>query len=462
MRILLIKPYNLSDHIQPPLGLGYLATACRDKNEVVIIDCLKQKLKTDKLLLKIKEMQPDLVGFQCYTYDLKIIKEVLLECKKLNPKLVTVIGGPHPSAAPRESFEYFQETLDYVFVGEAEKSFPMLIDYLEAKGKINLSEIPGLCWRDGANIRTNSPVFVEDLDMLGMPAWDLIHPEGYPESQHGAFFKNFPIAPIITTRGCPFCCTFCAGHTVGGRKLRKNSIDFVLKQIKYLYDVHKIREFHIIDDNFTFDGARAKELLRRLIDLNLKISWAVPNGVRLDTLDEELLALMKKSGLYLISLGIESGSNRVLKLIKKSSTVEKIRSAIEIIHKFNIDIAGFFVIGLPGETKEEIEETIRFSLGLGLIRANFFTYLPFPGTESYEELLLKGELDNINWDKFYFMNAAYAPRGMTRHQLKNLQRQAFLRFYLRPAVLWRNLLGIKSLKHFRYLLIRVYHWIILN
>ena len=149
-------------------------------------------------------------------------------------------------------------------------------------------------------------------------------------------------------------------------------------------------------------------------------------------------------------------------MIKKSSTVEKIRSAIEIIHKFNIDIAGFFVIGLPGETKEEIEETIRFSLGLGLIRANFFTYLPFPGTESYEELLLKGELDNINWDKFYFMNAAYAPRGMTRHQLKNLQRQAFLRFYLRPAVLWRNLLGIKSLKHFRYLLIRVYHWIILN
>lgn len=462
MKVLLIKPYNLSDHIQPPLGLGYLATACRHKHDVKIIDCIKDDLTADKLLYKIQKLKPNLVGFQCYTFDLKFIKKALVGCKNLDESIIAVIGGPHPSAVPRDCFKYFGNYLDYLFIGEAEKGLPLLLDNLENRSSLNFFKIPGLAWRENGNIHINAQIFTEDLDSLGMPAWELMRPEEYPECQHGAFFKNFPIAPIMVTRGCPYSCAFCAGNIVGGKKIRKHSVNFILGQIQYLYDNHNIREFHIVDDNFTFDKDYAKELLKKLIALNLDISWATPNGVRIDTLDEDLLKLMKDSGLYLISLGIESGSDNILSLMRKNITTKRITEAVRLIHKFGIEIAGFFIIGYPGESEEDIKRTIRFSLGLGLVRSNYFTYLPFPGTHSYNELVLNGEIDRVDWDNFYFMSASYVSKDFSRKQIKYFQRLAFLKFYLRPEIIIKNILDIKSFRHLKFLLKRLFHWIIMS
>lgn len=463
MKIVLAKPYNLSDHIQPSLGLGYLATACRNRNhEPIIIDCIKEKLKVDNFICRISETKPQVVGFQCYTFDLRFVRKALEQCKKYNAEIITIIGGPHPSAAPKQCFDYFKESLDFIFVGEAEKGLILLLDRLEKKASIELAEIPGLVWRDNGEIRINPQIFIEDLDSLGMPAWDLIRPEEYPESQHGAFFKKFPIAPMILTRGCPYDCSFCVGNIISGKTIRKHSIDFTLRQLRYLYDTHKIREFHIVDDNFTIDKNYAKAFLKRLIDLKLDISLATPNGVRLDSLDEELLRLMKQGGLYLISVGIESGSNRILKLMKKNTTVEKIHDGINLIRKLDIDIAGFFIMGFPTETEEDIRKTINFSLELDLVRANYFTYLPFPGSESYNELISTGELDSVDWERFYFMNAAYTPQGLTRKRLKHLQRLAFFKFYFRINILWKNISGIRSFRHFLFLVKRFYHWLIMS
>ncbi len=463
MKILLLKPYNLSDHIQPSLGLGYLATACRSrKHEVIILDCIKERIGINALINKIQELKPDLLGFQCYTFDLQFVKAALQRCKSLKLNIITVIGGPHPSAGPKQSFEYFKDSLDFIFMGEAERGLPLLLDKLEKRLSIDFAQIPGLAWKDSGEVCINPKIFIENLDSLGMPAWDLIRPEEYPEAQHGAFFQKFPIAPIMATRGCPFSCSFCAGNIVSGKKIRMHSVDFMLEQIQYLYNTHKIREFHIVDDNFTFNRNYAKMFSRRLIDLNLPISWATPNGVRLDGLDEELLKLMKQSGLYLISLGIESGSDRVLSLMKKETTVKQIREGIKMIHYAGIDVAGFFMLGFPGETINDIKKTIHFSLDLGLVRANYFTYLPFPGTTSYTEIISKGELDNVDWDRFYFMNAAYTPKGLTRNMLKNLQRLAFFRFYFRASIIWKNLAGIKSFRHFKFLLKRFFHWIVMS
>ena len=463
MKTLLVKPYNLSDHIQPSLGLGYLAAAAKiGGHEALILDCIKDGVKLDGLLEEISRTRPDVVGFQCYTFDLKFVKEALEGCRRISPDIKTVIGGPHPSAVPKESFEYFKDSLDYLFVGEAEKGFPLLLDKLSKRGPVDYSDIPGLAWRQDGDLRQNPQVFVEDLDSLGMPAWDMIRPEEYPESQHGAFFKKFPIAPLMITRGCPFSCTFCTGNIVGGKKIRRHSADFILRQIRYLYDERGIREFHIVDDNFTFDKNFAKTLITGLIDLKLDISWSTPNGVRVDSLDEELLMLMKKSGLYLISLGIESGSDRVLKLMRKSTTVGKCRRSVNLIRSAGIEIAGFFIVGFPGETGEDIKKTIDLSLELDLIRANYFTYLPFPGSQSYNELSSKGNLDETDWDNFYFMNAAFTPEGITRSQLKGFQRMAFFRFYLRPKIFWKNIKGVMSFRHFRFLCKRFFHWIIMR
>lgn len=461
MRVLLVKPYNLSDHIQPSLGLGCLAQAIRDKSEVRILDCIKENVNLNRFSSVIREYRPDVVGFQCYTFDLSFIKNASRIAKDLDSSIITITGGPHPSALPNETLGYFGENMDFAFRGECERSLPILLDYLDGKS-VDFSSIPGLIWRDNDAIRANECYFEEDLDNIAFPAWDLIHPENYPESQHGAFYRKFPIAPIMITRGCPYQCTFCAGKLVSGTRFRKRSIRNVLSEINLLYNDYGIREFDITDDNFTLDLNYAKSLLKELIALNLDISMATPNGVRLDALDEELLVLMKKSGFYLISLGIESGSNRILKLMKKNFTVEKIKEKVRFIRQYGFDIAGFFILGFPGETKEDILNTIKLSLELDLIRANYFTYLPFPGTESYNKLKESGELKQVDWNRFYFMNAAYTPPGMNRKQLKQMQRIAFYKFFLRPHILWKNIAAIRSLKHFKFLLKRFYHWIVIS
>jgi len=457
MKVLLVKPYNLSDHIQPSLGLGYLASRVREKHEVKILDCIKERVKTDDFPEVLDREKPDIVGIQCYTYDLYNVGEMLKASSSRGVK--TVIGGPHPSAVPKETMEFFGEHLDYLFQGEAEAGFSMLLDKLAAGAAADFENIPGLAWKRRGEVCVNDKNFTEDLDTLAMPAWDLIKPEEYPEAQHGAFFKKFPIAPIMATRGCPFSCTFCAGNLISGKKLRKRSSSSILAEIKALYDDHGIREFHIVDDNFTFDKTFAKDFLSNLKKLKLDISWAVPNGIRIDTLDDELLRLMKETGLYLISLGIESGSDRILRLMKKNTSTGQIRRSVELIRKHGIDIAGFFILGFPGETTEDMQKTIAFSLELDLIRANFFTYLPFPGTESFEALKREGKLDKIDLKRFYFMNATFTPDGVDKGTLKDLQRKAFLKFFLRPKIFARNLAEIKSLRHFKFLFGRFFRWL---
>ncbi|MDD5687887.1 MAG: radical SAM protein [Elusimicrobia bacterium] len=457
MKILLVKPYNVSDHIQPSLGLGYLANSIRKEHDVEILDCIKENIKIEGLVKYIENKLPDVIGFQFYTYDFNFIKEAIEKIKERFPAITIVVGGPHPSSCGIEVLEQMKN-IDFAFQGEAEKSFPEFLSGFSKKSN-DFSKVSGLLWRKNGQVIANSSVVCDNIDELGFPAWDLIHPETYPEAQHGAFFKNFPIAPIITTRGCPFGCTFCAAHKTTGRKLRMRSAESVVSEIKLLYDKFNIREIHIVDDNFTLNKEHAKSILKKLKQSNLKISLAVPNGIRLGTLDTELLSLMKEVGCYLVSVGIESGSDRILKLMKKNLTVDVIKKEVNFIKSFGFDIAGFFIMGFPDETEEDIRKTISLAKKLPLVRANFFTFLPLPGTEIYSELEKTGELKNIDWGKFLFTAASYVPKGLTRNKLKKLQREAFLSFFLRPKIIIKNIMAIKSFKHFKFLLRRALHWL---
>ena len=459
MKVLLVKPYNRSDHIQPSQGLGYLATAVRKEHDVTILDCIKEGMDLDKFVSFLKAHGPDILGLQCYTFDVGFIKKALKAAKEFRKDIVTVIGGPHPTAEPVSMMEACAGTLDFLFAGEAEKGLPALLGLLAAGNK-EYASVPGLVWRRDGKIVQNPKVVIDDLDSIGMPAWDLIHPEQYPEAQHGAFFKQFPIAPIMVTRGCPYPCTFCAGHLVSGKKIRRRSVESVLAELTALRKDFGIREFHVVDDNFTMDARYTKEFLRRLKALDLGMTWSVPNGVRMDTLDEEMLMLMKETGLYMISLGIESGSDEILRLMRKGITTSKMRECMKMIDAAGIDMAGFFILGFPGDTVETMKETIRFSAELPLKRANFFTYLPFPGTEGYARLSASGELKDVDWENFYFTNAAYTPRGLTRKDLKAMHRRAFAKFYLRPRIILYQLRSIKSFRHFLFLFKRFMNWIV--
>lgn len=462
MRVLLVKPNNLSDHIQPSLGLGYLAQQIRKDHDVDIFDCIKAQTTPTQFAKVVEVTQPDLVGVQCYTFDIAQVRRILKEVKGISREIVTVVGGAHMSSDSIGAMTDFGMNLDFGFGGECELSFPRFLNAFEAGRSSAYGDIPGLVWRNNERIITNPQVLVSDLDALGLPALDLIRPDTYPESQHGAFYEQFPICPIITTRGCPYSCTFCSAPIISGKKLRHHSVAYVRDMILRLYHRFGIREIHIVDDNFTMDIDYAKSVMRMIIDLNLGISLAMPNGIRMDWLDDELLELMRAAGVYVVSVAVESGNDRILKDMKKVMTVAKIRECVARIRRHGLDVAAFFILGFPGETKQTIKDTIRLSRQLDLLRANFFTYLPLPGTQSYRELVQSGEIKNVDWDSFLFMTAAYTPKTMTRKELLSLKRRAFLGFYLRPTTFVRNVLAIRSYRHLKFLLRRFHHWILMT
>lgn len=461
-KVLLINSKSpKGDHIQPSLGLGYLATALRKENfEVLIFDANKEKADIKRLKEKIKEIDPDAVGFQVNTLNIKYVKEGLLAVKTINPKIVTIVGGPHVSAQPERVFALFEKTLDFGFCGEAEIGLPKLLKSLNLNN-LNFKDIPGLIFKKNKRTLVNDKVFHKNIDDFGFPAWDLIKPQTYPEAQHGAYFEKFPIAPIITTRGCPFNCSFCAGKLNTGEIIRKRSVLSVLNEIKLLYKDFGIREFHIIDDNFTANRSFAKEILKGIKNLNLNASFAVPNGVRLNSLDGEILSLMKEAGFYLISAGIESGSNRILKLMNKKLNVRQIEEKIALIRNFGLQAAGFFILGYPGETEKEISQTINFSLKLGLLRANYFIFFPLPGTSIYQKLKKSGIIKKHAFENSSFANPNFScNKNISADKLKTLQRKAFIKFYfLRPKVLIKNLLKIRSYKQLIFLGKRCLNWL---
>lgn len=458
-----MRPDSRSDELIPPLGLGYLITAARHNHDVDFIDGIKEKLTPEKFAEMLNKNSYDVIGIQIFTFQVVRAKDYIKKIKELLPKAKIILGGPHPSCASLTIFQFFPQ-IDWAFRGEAETGFAKLLDIIASREitDYKLAAVPGLIWRINSRVAINQQYFVDNLDELGMPAWDILKPDTYPLAPHGGFFKKYPIAPIIITRGCPFSCTYCAGNLVSGKKIRFRSVDGVMEEIKFLHDKYGIREIHIEDDNFTFNPYFVREFCKKLKETGFEITWTCPNGVRLDTLTEDLLLLMKSAGLYSVSVGVESGSARILKEMKKNITKEKIREKIGLIKKCGLEVSGFFIIGYPGETIEDIMETINFSIELGLKRAGFSLFKPFPGTEITNKLIESGELKEMSdedWGKFVLADAVYAPRGFTREQMKKLRKTALARFYLRPRIMLKFFSEIRNVRHLKLVSLRIYSWL---
>lgn len=465
LNVLLIRPYSEAEELTPPFGLGYLAAAVRKNHNVEILDCLKDNVTLERFEGYLSKDHYDVIGIQVFTCNIDIVKKYTEAIRENHPKSYIVIGGPHPSSSPEDIFDIFP-LIDFGFKGEAEIGLPKLLDYL-ADGKSQsediplLEKVPGFIWRNNGKVIANSQLFVEDLDSLGYPAWDLINPSSYPPQPHGSFLKNYPIAPIIVTRGCPYHCTYCCIHLISGRKIRKRSINNVIDEIKLLYYDYRVREIHIEDDNFTFYPDLVKEFCSKLIEANLNISWTCPNGVRLDTLSKELLELMKKAGLYGLSVGIESGSDKILKDMRKQLTKEKIKEKIKLIKDIGLKCKGFFILGYPTETKEDILNTLAFSRELPLTQAAFNIFQPFPGTEITNFLISQNRINlkEVNFANFILRQATYAPFGISPKELRNLRRRGLFRFYVRPKILFGVLRDIKSFAYFKTVMKRFLNYL---
>ena len=437
MDVLLLAPpkhsyWGLAQY--PPVGLGYLATAARNRGYGLrILDCVKEKFSLDDFAEFLRKNKFDVIGITVWSLALEEVGRSLEIIKRLTPETVTVIGGPHPSALPQKSLEYFQDA-DFAFRGEAEIGFPQFLDRIN-QGRQDFAGVPGLIWRQDDKIIANPPQWEEDLDSLGFPSWDLINPKGY--FMPGALISK-DTAVLTCTRGCPYHCSFCSAWITAGRKIRKRSVKNILSEIEYLHKNYGIRIFDIPDENFTFDKNYVREFCSALLPFKKSFEFFLPNGIRLDSLDRELLDLMLRAGFRReVAVGIESGSERVLKLMRKSLSLEIVREKVALLNSIGFRPIGYFILGFPGETWEDMEKTVRFALDLKLYAAAFTPFAPMPGTEATNQIMQNGELpEDFDYTAIAPDKVAYAPVGIGKEELDKFRKKALLRFNLR----WRPIL----------------------
>src|SRR5580704_16937169 len=450
LKVLLALPIREgSFQVFPDMGILYLGSLLEKIGfQVTLLDCPKEKFDFNDFRAFVEEGNFDVVGFRCYSRDHNYVKHHCRIVKAVNPGILTLAGGPHPSALPEYVLENM-DCLDYAFKAEAEEGLPMLLHlFQEHRMEIpeqHLGPVPGLVWHSEKEKRVvvNNTGFGIDLDSY-QPNWELIRPETYP-----AFAQQRPhygtriwegLFHVYTTRGCPYPCTYCNAPNLSGKKLRHRSIEHVLEELKFLKERYGAKRFSIIDDEFTLSKKYATNFCEALIDAKLNMSWECPNGLRLDSLYPELLQLMERAGCDAMCVGIESGHERVQKLIKKKVTVQTIKDRAKMVAKCSkIRITGYFMMGFLDETEEEIRDTIELACTLPLVRIGFNVVIPIPGTEIFSDLIKSGglKLEEINWDTLTNDQVAFQRDHVSGPRLMALQREAFLRFYARPSRLYR-------------------------
>lgn len=370
-RVLLVNPYY-KGRFPPflPGGLAYIAEAL--KNEGVEYDFVNMGLDKSmhNLRKRISSFSPNLVGVQMMTFQHKQTYNLIRKIKDMFPDLPIVVGGPHVSTMRTVVLEE-NECIDYGIVLEGEKTIVELV-----RGDLPILEIKGLIFRQGSGIRyTGDREFIEDLDSIPFPRYEKFDLQKIPTTS----------IPIVSSRGCPYDCTYCPSKTAIGKKLRVRTAENVVDEIQYWYR-RGYKSFDFYDDNFTFYKQRVYEICdeierRGLTDLKLKCD----NGIRADRVDRELLARMKQVGFVWLSFGVESGNDRILKNLKKGEKLEAIERTIKDACELGFEVELLFMIGSPGETEAEVHDSIELALKYHPIaNVNFYTLIPFPGTELFE------------------------------------------------------------------------------
>lgn len=430
---------------QVPLGIAYIAAVIRDQVEVNVLDAAvegyeHEEKAGDKLLRyglsfaeierRIKEFKPDLVGISCiFSSQFGNVAQVAKAAKRVDPDAITITGGSHPTFLPELCMERCPE-LDLIALGEGELT---LLDLIRAsRNDGEPGDVLGLVWRKNGEVVLNRPrPPIENLDELPFPARDLFPLERYNKigMPQSIIYKRRPFMNMISTRGCPFHCTFCSS-TIFWNCYRERSAQNVLSEMEHLYRDLGIREFRFSDDNLTFDKKRAKAIFRGMIERGLDVSWHASNGLHAGSLDDEMLELMKKSGCYEIVLGVESGDPDVLRdIINKPVKLEQVEDLVRRIKKKGLGSSALFMIGFPGETREQIQHTLDFSRKLDLDRISCFIFTPLPGTPLFEECVAKGYIKaGETAEDIDYFEAHFDTPEWTMEEIYEIRRRWFWRY----------------------------------
>ena len=414
MKVLLVNPpqifYPGSDAPAGnlPLGLMYIAAVLdRAGVKVEILDAfmtgavfrkvgdmLEVGMPYGKIREEVERRKPDVVGianpFTCQADNAVNVADLV---KAVDPAILTVVGGPHATVVPKE-FLREAKSVDVLVVGEGEYAMLDIVRYLEEHK--DLGAVQGIAYREGDKVVMNSPrPLIEKLDELPYPAYHLVDMEQYlaPKSIEYRSFKNRALS-MITSRGCPFNCCFCSVHLHMGKKFRAHSAEYVLNHIEHVVKKYRVKTIFFEDDNLTFDLKRFEAICDGIIERDLKFDWETPNGIRADYLTLNLLKKMKKSGCQSVFFGIESGDQFVLdNIVCKSLKLKDIVRVAEMCKDIGLKTGAFYIIGFPGEKKENMLRTVNLALRLKKdfdVGMHLFFATPSYGTRLYEECKQKG------------------------------------------------------------------------
>tara|TARA_B100001105_G_C22369784_1_gene434452 strand:+ start:117 stop:1583 length:1467 start_codon:yes stop_codon:yes gene_type:complete len=449
-KIALIRPGFYPEGLIIPLSLMYLASYLRKYIHDIqfkLIDAPLDDLSSEQVAHRVQEFNPDLVALTGLSFHTPYVREAAQEIHKILPLVPIVVGGAGVTSDPGDVLK--ETTISYGVIKEGEETFLKLVEALNADE--NPYSIEGLAHKnkDGKLIINPERPYVVEMDDIPFPAYDLIEVERYFQSSkrvsQSPVYISKKILPILTSRGCPFKCVFC--HDTLGKDFRHRSPDNIVDEIVWLKKKYNFEELEIVDDIFNFDIRHAKEVFLRLVDKKLGLKIAFPNGIKYEMIDTELLQLFKQAGVYRIAFGIESGDVQGQKLVGKKVNLKRINKIIEEADKMGFFVSGFFQIGLPGETREMIENTINFAVESDLHTAMFHVTTPFPGTPMFEEhvknTIASGKFNGSREDYEEELRSTVTYRGGQRDismnlskvsdaELLDLKRKAFIRFYFSP------------------------------
>ena len=423
--------------IYPPLGLAYLAAVVREAGfPVKIIEANAHNLTHDQIKQEIAEYQPDFIAMSASS---SMMDEVDLLAKLCPDNVKIILGGIHASSMPEEVLKDYPR-IDFVVRREGEETIVQMLNDEQ------LEKIDGVSYRkNGKIVHNKDSLFLEDLDKLPFPARDLL-----PMQKYFSFeARAYPIDYIVSGRGCPYRCTFCADFITSGRKLRIRSAENIVAEVEHLVNEYGVKEIDFQDDNFTFYADRIFKFCELMIQkgLHKKVIWKVANGVRCDKVTLPMLKKMKQAGCYMLSLGIESGNQEILNKMRKAEKLEDIRNAARWCYQAGIETRGLFIFGNLGEDEQTMDDTIQFAKSLPLDTATFHICIPMPKTEYWEIIQREGKFLDVGWKGYTaYSSGAFVHGKVTPKLMSKMQKKAYKEFYLRPSFVMRRLKKLKTFK----------------
>ncbi|MDD3985487.1 MAG: radical SAM protein [Methanobacterium sp.] len=452
MKIALIFPRYKYPSGDAPLGIAYIASYLRKnaKNieELEIIDTTFHKNKNEikEILLKKKY---DIVGFSVMTTMYKDAVWIAEYIKKIHPKTIMVFGGPHATILSEDTIK--EPCVDIISIGEGEKTFYEII-----KNKGNCKNIKGIWYKkNGKIIKNKKREPIKNLDTLPFPAYDLLPMDKYMKNwfQLDSVSTNLKGINIITSRGCPFQCTYCQPtlFKIFGNVIRKRSSENIIKELIFLKKNYNINAFMFNDDTLVFNKDWVHKTCDLLISKKINLLWGCNS--RANLIDENLFKKMKLAGLKKVNIGMESGSQRILdEVYHKKIKISDIEKAVKIMNKLEIKVQGYFMLGAPGESMQEIKKTIDFAKNLKINEVTFSITTPLPGTYLYD--MTKDKINKKITDFDYYKNSVYSSK-LGEKRLQWLKKQAILSFYLNPKRILDTLKSFMDLQGIKKNLIKL-------